>query len=244
MGFEIGFGGAFVAGIVSFLSPCVLPLVPPYLTFLAGVSLEELTSETENRPTARVMLSALAFVLGFATVFTLLGAGASAIGRIMQQNFDLLAMVGGGIIILFGLHFLGAFRVALFYREARVHLERKPPGFLGAYVIGLAFAFGWTPCVGPVLASILFLAAGEETIFHGMFLLLCYALGIGIPFLLAAAFAHPFMGFMARFRKHLGMVEKCMGAMLVVTGILLMTGTMSEISYLLLEYFPAMGTLG
>ncbi|MGB0382250.1 MAG: cytochrome c biogenesis CcdA family protein [Alphaproteobacteria bacterium] len=244
MGFEIGFGGAFVAGIVSFLSPCVLPLVPPYLTFLAGVSLEELTSETENRPTTRVMLSALAFVLGFATVFTLLGAGASAIGRIMQQNFDVLAMVGGGIIILFGLHFLGAFRVALFYREARVHLERKPPGFLGAYVIGLAFAFGWTPCVGPVLASILFLAAGEETIFHGMFLLLCYALGIGVPFLLAAAFAHPFMGFMARFRKHLEMVEKCMGAMLVVTGILLMTGTMSEISYLLLEYFPAMGTLG
>ncbi len=245
MGFDVGYGTAFVAGILSFLSPCVLPLVPPYLTFLAGVSLEELTKgDGERRRSGKVMLAAVAFVLGFATVFTLLGAGASAIGQTLQKHFETLAIIGGVIIMVFGLHFLGVFRIGIFYREARVHVERKPPGFFGAYLIGLAFAFGWTPCVGPVLASILFIAAGEETVIEGMGLLLSYALGIGIPFLIAAAFAHPFMGFMAKFRRHLGMVEKVMGALLVVAGIMLMTGAMAEVSYLLLEYFPSLGTIG
>lgn len=238
--------GAALAGVLSFVSPCVLPLVPPYLGFLAGVSLEQLNGEEGDRAAAtrRVFFSALVFVLGFSTVFVLLGATASFLGQFIRGYLDYLGYVAGAAIIVMGLHFLGVFRIGLLYREARVHVEKKPAGPLGAYLIGLAFGFGWTPCVGPILAAILFVAGSEDTVGQGALLLSAYALGLGVPFLIAALFAGPFLGFMKRFRKHMGLVEKAMGGVLVLTGIMFLTGQMAVLSYWLLETFPALQTVG
>ncbi|ADZ70756.1 cytochrome c biogenesis CcdA family protein [Polymorphum gilvum] len=237
--------GALFAGILSFISPCVLPLVPPYLGFLAGTSLEELTGEGgESEAGRRVFLSALAFVAGFSTVFVLLGASASLIGQFVTQHIQFLGYVAGVMIIVMGLHFLGVFRIGLLYREARVHVARKPAGLAGAYLIGLAFAFGWTPCVGPILAAILFVAGSEETVAQGALLLSAYALGLGIPFLAAALFAGPFLAFMKRFRRHMGAVEKAMGVVLVATGVMFLTGQMAVLSYWLLETFPQFAVIG
>lgn len=245
-GFDVSYAGALFAGVLSFLSPCVLPLVPPYLCFLGGVSLDQLTEEgTANRLVARRVLAAsLAFVLGFMTVFTILGATASVLGRFVADYLDWFGIVAGGLIILMGLHFIGLIRIPLLYREARYNVAARPVGLVGAYVIGLAFAFGWTPCVGPVLAAILFVAASDDSVARGLLLLMVYALGIGIPFILAALAVRPFLAFSQRFRRHLRMVERGMGVLLVGTGILFLTGTMSEIGYWLLEAFPGLGTVG
>jgi cytochrome c-type biogenesis protein len=244
MAIDVTHGGAVLAGLVSFLSPCVLPLVPPYLCYMAGVSLDQLTAEGEERVARRtVMLSALAFVLGFATIFVSLGAAASAIGQLVRTHLDVLSVVGGVIIIVMGLHFLGVFRIPLLYRQARIE-RQHPAGPIGSYVMGLAFAFGWTPCIGPVLAAILAVAGTEATVARGAGLLAAYSLGLGIPFLLAGFFAGPFMGFMRRFRAHLGTVEKVMGGALVLTGVLFITGNLSAFSYWLLATFPVLGTIG
>jgi cytochrome c-type biogenesis protein len=243
--FDIGFGAAFLAGLLSFISPCVLPIVPPYLAYLAGVSFADLTdTELERERGRRIVYSAVAFVAGFTTVFVALGATASAIGQTIAQYFDILSIVAGVLILIMGLHFLGVFRIALLYREARVDVRKKPAGFIGAYVMGLAFAFGWTPCVGPVLAAILFIAGSEDTALRGAALLGAYSLGIGLPFLLAAVFASRFIGWANRFKRHMPKVEKAMGALLVVTGILFMTGQMSRIAQWLLDTFPAFATIG
>ena len=237
--------GAFLAGLLSFVSPCVLPIVPPYLAWLAGLSFEELRSDSIEAATKRrIVVAALAFVLGFTTVFVALGATASVIGRTIAQYFDILSIIAGAIIIVMGLHFLGVFRIALLFREARVQVARKPAGAVGAYVMGLAFAFGWTPCVGPVLAAILFVAGSEGTAMRGAALLAIYSLGIGLPFLLAAVFASRFLGWAARFRQHMHKVEMAMGGLLVVTGVLFITGQMSVFSYWLLETFPVFQTIG
>ena len=243
---DISVGAAFLAGLLSFISPCVLPIVPPYLCYLAGVSVDELKGETAAtaKTSRRIVFSSIAFVLGFTTVFVALGATASVIGQSIARYFDTLAIVAGIIIIVMGLHFLGVFRIGLLFREARVHVERKPAGLIGAYIIGLAFAFGWTPCVGPVLAAILFVASSSDTVLRGSLLLAVYALGIGLPFILAAAFASRFLGWAGRFRKYMGTVEKIMGGFLVLTGILFVTGQMSAISNWLLETFPAFSQLG
>ena len=245
--FEVGHAGAFGAGLLSFLSPCVLPLVPPYLCFLGGLTLDELAEAQvagEGAASRRVLFAALAFVLGFTLVFTALGATASTLGQFIAENFTLLGRIAGVIIVLLGLHFLGLLRIPLLYREARFQVERRPAGLIGAFVVGLAFAFGWTPCVGPVLATILIIAGSQDSLLHGTTLLTSYALGIGLPFLLAALFARPFMTFMQRFRRHLGRVEKTLGALLVVTGVLFITGSMNEIGFWLLETFPALGRVG
>ncbi|NRG18740.1 cytochrome c biogenesis protein CcdA [Rhizobiales bacterium] len=242
---EVTVLGAFVAGIISFVSPCVLPLVPPYLGFLAGVSLDELTGEGEEKADARrVFLTALLFVLGFSTVFVSLGASASLIGQFVTQHVQTLAYVAGAIIIVMGLHFLGIFKIGLFYREARFQVEKKPAGLIGAYVIGLAFAFGWTPCVGPILAAILFIAGSEDTVLRGATLLGAYSLGLGVPFLAAALFAGPFMKFMGRFKRHMMTVERAMGVLLIITGVAFMTGQMAALSYWLLEAFPQFAAVG
>ncbi|WP_054309564.1 cytochrome c biogenesis protein CcdA [Mesorhizobium sp. 1M-11] len=242
---DVSLGGALVAGLLSFISPCVLPIVPPYLAWLAGVSFEELKDEAPGAAQRRrLILAALAFVLGFTTVFVALGATASVIGKTIAQYFDTLLIVAGVIIIAMGLHFLGVFRIAMLYREARVQVARKPAGPLGAYVIGLAFAFGWTPCVGPVLAAILFIAGSEGSAMRGASLLAVYSLGIGIPFILAAVFASRFLGWAGRFKRHMHKVEMTMGGLLVVTGLLFITGQMSVISYWLLETFPIFQTIG
>ncbi len=246
MTFDVSIWGAFIAGLISFVSPCVLPIVPPYLCYLAGVSLEQLTDGGEKVKGAsrRVFFAALAFVLGFSTVFIALGATASLIGRTVTRYIDTLSIVAGVVIIIMGLHFLGIFKISMLYREARVQVQRKPAGLAGSYLVGLAFAFGWTPCVGPILAAILFVAGAEESALRGSSLLFAYSLGIGLPFLAAALFAGPFMGFMARFKSHMGTVEKVMGGLLVFTGILFMTGQMSNMAYWLLEAFPALGRVG
>lgn len=245
-GVEISYAGALLAGLLSFLSPCVLPLVPPYLCFIGGVSFEQLTHDQEADAALkrRVLLAAVVFVLGFSVIFVAFGATASVIGQVLARHADLLAKIAGGIIILLGLHFLGLFKISLLQREARFHPERKPAGLIGAFVIGMAFAFGWTPCVGPALAAILFVASSDDQVLYGASLLLVYALGIGIPFILAAAAIGPFMTFMQRFRRHLGRIEQVMGGLLVLTGILFITGSMSEIAYWILEAFPALGRIG
>lgn len=243
MEFNVSIAGAFVAGLLSFLSPCVLPLVPPYLCFLAGVSFEEFSNE-EDGVTGSVFRTALAFVLGFTTVFVMLGATASFVGQALTRYLDQLSIVAGAVIMVMGLHFLGVLRLSWLLATKRVDVQRKPPGVVGGYMVGLAFAFGWTPCVGPVLAAILFMAAANDTAWQGAGLLLMYSLGIGLPFLGAALFARPFLRMMGRTKKHMETIERVMGALLVVTGVLFMTGQMSNMAYWLLNMFPALGEMG
>ncbi|GAB4372749.1 MAG: cytochrome c biogenesis protein CcdA [Kiloniellaceae bacterium] len=243
--FDVTYGGAFLAGLLSFVSPCVLPIVPPYMAYLAGLTFDELQNESRSAESTRQLIrAAVGFVLGFTTVFVALGTTASIIGQSIARYFDVLSIIAGALIIVMGLHFLGVFRIALFYREARVQVNRRPAGVAGAYVMGLAFAFGWTPCVGPVLAAILFVAGAEATAARGALLLAVYSLGIGLPFLLAAVFATRFLDWARRFKRHMHKVEMAMGAILVLTGILFMTGQMAEIANWLLETFPAFQTIG
>ncbi|MFZ1105451.1 MAG: cytochrome c biogenesis protein CcdA [Hyphomicrobiaceae bacterium] len=234
-----------LAGLVSFLSPCVLPLVPPYLTYLGGTTMEQLTSEEriDARLWRRVVLAAVFFVLGFTTVFVAFGASASVLGQWIQAYKTELAWVAGLVIILFGLHFLGVLRVPLLYREARLHADNQGASLAGAYVMGLAFAFGWTPCIGPVLATVLTLAANEASLGAGVRLLLVYSLGLGIPFVLAAVAIGPFLGFMKRFRRHLGRVEQAMGVLLIVAGVLVLTGWLNVFGTWLLDTVPALGSI-
>ena len=244
MASDVTIAAAFAAGTLSFLSPCVLPLVPPYLVYLAGTSLERLGGDEPEIDVRRDTVSAaLLFVLGFSTVFVLLGAGASAVGAVLRAYSDLLAMVAGIAIIIMGLHFFGLTRIALLMREKRLALPR-PVGLWGAYVMGLAFAFGWTPCIGPILAAILAVAASEITVTKGASLLAVYSLGLGVPFILAALAIEPFAAFLGRFRAHLGTVEKVMGGLLVLTGIAFLTGFISQASFWLLETFPALAKIG
>jgi cytochrome c-type biogenesis protein len=242
---QIYFGVA-LAGLVSFLSPCVLPLVPPYLGYLGGTTIDEFTAE-EGVPRhvwGRVILASLLFVLGFTTVFVGLGAGASFFGQLIQSYKRELEIISGLIIILFGLHFLGIYRVAVLYKEARYHaVHHHGVSYIGAYVIGLAFAFGWTPCIGPVLATVLALAANEASLTTGVKLLFVYSLGLGIPFILAAIAVQPFISFMVRFRRHLDKVEKVMGLILVVTGLLFLTGSINWLGSWLLDAFPGLSQI-
>ena len=241
---DVTIPAALIAGLVSFLSPCVLPLVPPYLVYLAGTSLERLA---DAEPAAAVkrdtIVASILFVAGFSTVFVALGAGASVIGAVLRAYSDVLATIAGIAIIVMGLHFLGLTRIDLLMREKRAEMAR-PVGLWGAYAMGLAFAFGWTPCIGPILAAILAVAASEATIAKGAGLLAVYSLGLGIPFVIAALAIEPFAAFLARFRAHLAAVERVMGGLLVLTGIAFLTGFISQASYWLLEAFPVLGQIG
>jgi cytochrome c-type biogenesis protein len=241
---DVTFLAALVAGLVSFLSPCVLPLVPPYLVFLAGTSLERFADkELEPRVRRETVLAAALFVLGFSTVFVALGASASAIGSLIRAYSGPLATVAGVVIIVMGLHFLGLTPIGLLHRQKRMEVS-KPVGLWGAYVIGLAFAFGWTPCIGPILAAILAVAASEQTVAKGASLLAVYSLGLGIPFIVAAFAVEPFAAFLARFKKYLRRVEQVMGGLLVLTGIAFLTGSIGTMSVWLLEMFPGLGKIG
>jgi cytochrome c-type biogenesis protein len=235
---------ALLAGMLSFLSPCVLPLVPPYLIYLTGTSLERFAdAETKPRAGRQTIAAALLFVLGFSTVFVALGAGASVIGAVLRAYSGELAIVAGIAIVIMGLHFLGITPIAWLMREKRLEFA-KPVGLWGAYLMGLAFAFGWTPCIGPILAAILAVAASEATVAKGAGMLAVYSLGLGIPFIVAALAVEPFAAFLARFRKSLGLVEKAMGGLLVLTGIAFLTGAVSQASYWLLDTFPMLGKIG
>lgn len=241
---DVTFLAALLAGLVSFLSPCVLPLVPPYLVYMAGTSLERLADkEPEPRVKRETVLAALLFVLGFSTVFVALGASASAVGSLIRIYSGTLATVAGIVIIIMGLHFLGLTQIALLHRQKRLTVA-KPVGLWGAYAMGLAFAFGWTPCIGPILAAILAVAASEQTVTRGASLLAVYSLGLGIPFIVAAFAIEPFAAFLARFKKYLRRVEQVMGALLVLTGIAFLTGSITDVSVWILETFPVLGRIG
>ena len=245
-GLDISYAGAAGAGLLSFLSPCVLPLVPAYLCFVAGTTLDRLVVAEGIDPamSRRVFVSALAFVIGFSTVFIIMGASASALNRLILENIEVIGKVAGAVIVVFGLHYMGLLKIPLLYREARINTVERPTSILGAYVIGLAFAFGWTPCVGPILATILTVAASRDQLGYGVSLLATYALGLGIPFLLAALAVKPFMRFMQRFKRHLHKVEVAAGGLLVVTGILIFTNSLGQFSYYLLEVFPWLANFG
>jgi cytochrome c-type biogenesis protein len=241
---DVSIPAALIAGLVSFLSPCVLPLVPPYLVYLTGATIEHVANEEAVASSRRaVMVSAVMFVLGFSTVFVALGASASLIGSFIHAWSAELSVVAGIIIVVMGLHFLGLTRIDLLMREGRLPIP-KPVGLWGAYVMGLAFAFGWTPCIGPILATILAVAASEQTVTKGAGLLAVYSLGLGIPFLIAAFAIEPFAAFLARFKNYLHRVEQAMGALLVLTGIAFLTGSINQMSVWLLEAFPALGKIG
>jgi cytochrome c-type biogenesis protein len=239
---EVTYIAAVLAGLLSFLSPCVLPLVPPYLAYVAGTTVERLSSDDSDGK-GRALFAALFFVLGFSTVFVLLGAGASSAGQLLRQYADTLAIIAGGAIILMGLHFLGLFRIAALYGEKRFQVARaNGPG--GAYVMGLAFAFGWTPCIGPVLAGVLAVAGSEASVTRGMALLAAYSLGLGIPFLACALFMGRLSGLMRRMKENMHLIEKATGAALVLTGIAFLTGGMATAAFWLLETFPVLAKLG
>jgi len=241
---NVSIPAALLAGLVSFLSPCVLPLVPPYLIYLTGATIEHVANEeTESSSRRAVMISALLFVAGFSTVFVLLGASASLIGGLIRAWSAQLAIVAGIVIIVMGLHFLGLTRIGLLMREGRLTMP-KPVGLWGAYVMGLAFAFGWTPCIGPILAAILSIAAAEATVAKGAGLLAVYSAGLGIPFLIAAFMVEQFSAVLARIKRHLATVERAMGVLMIITGIGFLTGAVSNVSIWLLETFPALQSFG
>ncbi len=241
---DVTLPAAFLAGLVSFLSPCVLPLVPPYLIYLGGSTLDDLAGDEPVRAVgARAIIGSLLFVAGFTVVFVLLGAGASAMGAVLRTHMELLSIIAGLAIIVMGLHFLGVFRISLLNRTARADVH-QPSGLWGAFVMGLAFAFGWTPCLGPVLGAILAVAGSEATVSHGAVLLAVYSAGLGVPFILAAMAVRPFLRSLSHMRKALPIIEKVMGVLLVLTGIAFMSGWIANASFWLLETFPFLATLG
>ncbi len=234
------FGGALFAGLLSFLSPCILPMVPFYLCYMAGISMAELRSDSTIAPGAqrRLILSALAFALGVTSIFVALGMGATALGQLFRQWLEPLSWVAAAILFVFGLHFLSILRIPLLYREARIEAKVEPTTIAGAYMMGLAFGFGWTPCVGPALAAILMVASGLDTVWRGAVLLFVYGVGMTAPFVLAAVFARPFLAWINRYRRHLGHVEKVMGAMLIVFAVLIATGSVNAIAEFMIEHMP------
>ncbi len=232
---------ALLAGLFSFVSPCVLPIVPPYLAYMAGISMQEMT---EGKKGNRAILPAIFFVLGLSTVFLFLGFSASAFGAFFLQNQELFSKISGVVVIIFALHFLSIFRIPLLDRDMRLDAGDRGGSSFGAYVLGLAFAFGWTPCIGPQLGTIITLAASEASIGRGMVLMATYAAGLGIPFILVAVFIRRSMGLMNWMKRHMDRIERIMGLLLYTVGILLLTGGFAEFSRWLIEKFPALAAVG
>ncbi|MDB4254806.1 cytochrome c biogenesis CcdA family protein [Yoonia sp.] len=243
---DISYFGAAFAGLLSFFTPCVLPMVPFYLCYMAGLSMHELQSDKAIPIGAqrRLIVSAIFFALGVTTIFVLLGMGATALGQTFGMWRDTLRYVAAGILLLFGLHFLGIMRIPLLYREAKIESTAAPSTIIGAYLMGLAFGFGWTPCVGPALAAILMVASGMGDIWQGGLLLLVYGLAMTAPFVVAALFARPFLSWLQRNRRYLGQVERVMGAMLIVFAILIATNSVNYIAQWMIEIMPSFGNLG
>jgi cytochrome c-type biogenesis protein len=231
---------ALLAGVLSFLSPCVLPIVPPYLAYMSGISMRDLTQGRRGG----AVVPALFFVMGLSTVFLFLGFTASSLGRLFLEYRTEFAQVAGAVVIVMGLHFLGLFRIGFLQREARLDAGDRGGSAFGAYVLGLAFAFGWTPCIGPILGMIITLAATEGSVARGTALLGVYAMGLGLPFLLAAVFVTRAMGLMARLRPWMGWIERAMGLLLVLVGIALVTGALTDFAFWLLRAFPLLERLG
>lgn len=244
---EITGFAALIAGLLSFVSPCVLPLVPAYISFMTGLSVDQLRQEEAAHNLSvelKAGLNSVAFVLGFSTVFVILGLSATVLGKMLLAYLDILSKIGGVLIILFGLHFMGLFRIALLDRDVRFNPMAHSPGVVKAFLVGLAFAFGWTPCIGPILATILTLAGTQETLLQGTLLLVIYSAGLGIPFIVAGLAIHRFLAFFERIRRHLHTVEIISGVFLVVMGVLIFMGDLSRFATILIEWFPTLATVG
>ncbi|MEL6644689.1 MAG: cytochrome c biogenesis protein CcdA [Pseudomonadota bacterium] len=235
---------AAFAGTLSFLSPCVLPIVPPYLAYMGGISMQQMGEAQDRAARRRVILSALFFVLGLSTVFLFLGFTASAFGRFFLMNQDWFVMAAGLVIMVFGAHFLGVYRIGFMDREMRMDAGDRGGSAFGAYVLGLAFAFGWTPCIGPILGAILSIAANEADVARGTLLLAAYAAGLGIPFLLVAAYFPRMQGLMAWMKRHMERIERVMGLLLWTVGLLMLTGKFTDFAWWLNEQFPALQAFG
>ncbi len=243
---DISYLGAAFAGLLSFFTPCILPMVPFYLSYLGGLSMAELRSDGEIAPGAqrRMVLASVCFAAGVTSVFMLMGMGATALGQLFGQYMELLSYGAAAILVVFGLHFLGVIRIGLFYREARMESAADPSSLAGAYLMGLAFGFGWTPCVGPALASILMVASGMGEVWRGGALLLVYGAAMTAPFVVAALFAKPFLAWVARHRAAFHWVEKAMGAMLILFALLIVTGGVRWIADMMIRWMPGFASIG
>ncbi len=236
---------AFVAGFLSFVSPCVLPLIPGYLSFISGVSIEDLGSkEKQGSHMWKVVLNTVFFVLGFSLVFVLLGASATKLGELLQKNIDIFNKVAGVVVFLFGLHVVGVFKLKALNYEKRFHARQKKMGVLGSGVIGIAFAFGWTPCIGPILGTILVMAAQQQSITSGISLLLFYSAGLGIPFILTALLFNYLIGAFGFIKRHFRAVEIISGGLLMAVGVMMFFNLLQFVSTWLLEKIPALQNIG
>src|SRR6266498_225325 len=225
---HISFAGAFIAGLLSFLSPCVLPLIPSYATYITGLSFADMKAEhPSHKVRQQTIIHSLIFIAGFTTVFVFLGASATYLGSFLQEHMRTLRMAGGVLVIIFGIHVTGLFNLGFLLGEKRFTIHQKPAGYLGSYVVGLAFAAGWTPCIGPILASILFVAATEDTVYHGMALLLCYSIGLGTPFLLSSLALNKFLAYFNKYKKFIRIFEIFTGLFLIIIGALIFSNYLS-----------------
>ena len=240
---EISYGYVLLAGLLSFLSPCVLPIVPGYLCFIAGTSLDKVLDD-ESLVRKNIFKYALSFVIGFSTVFILLGASATILSSILYEYIDILRIIGGIIIIIFGIHFTQIIQIPFLNSDTRFHLQNYRPGLVGSYIIGLSFAFGWTPCIGPILGSVLSIAASSETVSTGIILLMVYSAGLGIPFLLAAYGIGSFLKFLSKIRKYIRTIEIFTGLLLILFGFLILTNRVQEIAFFFIKYFPILSQIG
>jgi cytochrome c-type biogenesis protein len=244
MSSSVSIWGAFAAGVLSFVSPCVLPIVPGYLSFISGANLAELKADSHPGLARRVAITCVAFVLGFSTVFVSLGAAATLVGYYLQQYKRTLGMVGGVVIILLGLHTAGILPIKWLLYEKRAEVKTRPMGLLGAYVVGLAFAFGWTPCIGPILGTILLYASQQDTVGQGVVLLSAYSLGLGLPFIASGLAINGFFAAFSRFRRHMRVVEYVAGALLVGVGLLLVTNRLTLLASFFSKLFPSLTRIG
>ena len=242
---NVGILTAFVFGLISFIPPCVLPIVPGYLSFISGVSFEEMqNTNSSSAVRKRIILNALFFILGFSLVFIGMGASATAIGQFLREQQNLISKIAGGLIIIFGIHMTGIFKIPFLNYEKRFHTKGKKIGLLGAFLVGFAFAFGWTPCIGPILAGILVLASRQETIGQGVILLTSYSLGLAIPFFLTALSLSAFFNVFNKFKRHLHKVEIVGGILLIIIGVLIMTNYLTLLSGYFAKWFPFLSELG
>ncbi len=233
---------AFIFGLLSFFSPCVLPIIPGYISFISGQTLDDIKGDNKSAARA-VIMNSLVFIAGFTIIFVLMGAAATSIGQLLNDNLNLISKIAGGIIIIFGLHMIGIFKIGFLNYEKRFHLQEKKLGFLGSFTVGAAFAFGWTPCIGPVLAGILAIASQQDTVLQGILLLFVYSLGLGIPFFLTAISINKFFNVFNRIKKHFHTIEVVGGVMLVAVGILMMTNYLTIIASYLAKWFPFLNSL-
>ncbi len=242
---NVGILTAFVFGLLSFISPCVLPIVPGYLSFISGVSFEEMqNSDSRSRVRNRIVANSVFFIAGFSAVFIALGASATVVGSFLHDQRNLLSKIAGVLIIIFGFHMIGLFKIPFLNYEKRFHADSRPLGLLGAFVVGLAFAFGWTPCIGPILATILAIASQQDSVGKGIILLSSYSLGLGIPFFVTGLSLSAFYNFFNKLKQHLHKVEVAGGILLVAVGVLIMTNYLTIISGYLARWFPFLNELG